>query len=96
MKHLIVEVVEIKGRCVAGYKVGDRFEINQNVSVDGDKICYLALSSLMPALLALQLGNNPKEIGFSSEDRIAYLQCSDPGPPFTPGGTVVFKIEDKF
>ena len=67
MKHLIVEVVEVRGRCVANYNIGDRFEINQNVCVEGDKICYFALSSIMPAILALQLGSEPKEIGLSKE-----------------------------
>ena len=96
MKHLIVEVVEVRGRCVAGYNVGDSFEVNQNVSLNGDKICYFAVSSLMPAILALQLGNNPKEIGLSNESNCAYMQCSDPGQPYTPGGTVVFKLRYKF
>jgi len=96
MKHLIVEVVEVRGRCVANYNVGDKFKINQNVCVEGDKICYFALSSLMPAILALQLGSEPKEIGLSKEKGISYMQCSDPGEPFTPGATVVFKINYKF
>jgi len=96
VKHLLVEVVEVKGRCIAGYNVGDKFEINRNVSLFGDKLCYFAISSIMPAILALQLGNEPKEIGFSKEKGVAYLQCSDPGEPLTPGGTVVFKISDKF
>ena len=96
MKHLIVEVVEVKGRCAAGYNVGDKFEVNQNVSLDGDKICYFAVSSLMPALLALQLGNNPKSIGLSRDEGAAYMQCSDIGHPYTPGGTVIFKIYNKF
>lgn len=96
MKHLSIEVVEVRGRCVAGYNVGDEFEINQNVCVYGDKICYFAVSSLMPAILALQLGNNPKDIGLSKENNMAFMQCSDPGEPLTPGGTVVFKISYKF
>ncbi len=96
MKHLIAEVVEVKGRCIAGYEVGDRFEINRNVSVDGDKICYFAISSMMPALLAIQQGSDPKAMGLSQEEGTAYMQCSDPGEPYTPGGTVIFKIRDKF
>ncbi|MGM0366208.1 MAG: hypothetical protein ACQEP5_06680 [Actinomycetota bacterium] len=50
----------------------------------------------MPALLALQQGSEPKDIGLSNEDGVAYLQYSDPGEPYTPGGTVIFKIRDKF
>ena len=96
MKHLVVEVVEVRGRCVAGYNIGDKFEINPNVCVDGEKICYFAVSSIMPAILALQLGNDPKDIGLSKEKGVAYMQCSDPGEPFTSGGTVFFKIRCKF
>jgi len=96
MKHLIVEVIQVKGKCVAGYNTGDKFEINKNVCLDGQKICYFAISSLMPAILALQLGNNPKDMGLSNEDNIAYMQCSDIGYPYTPGGSVIFKISPKF
>jgi uncharacterized repeat protein (TIGR04076 family) len=96
MKHLIVEVIEKRGKCAAGYEVGDRFEINKNVSIDGEKICYFAVSSLMPCFLALQMGNEPSGIGLSKENGIAYMQCSDPGEPFTPGGTIIFSIKDKF
>lgn len=96
MKHLIVEVIEKKGRCAAGYEIGDKFEINKNVSIDGNKICYFAISSLMPCFIALQMGSRPKEIGLSKEEEVSYMQCSDPGEPFTPGGTVIFKIQGKF
>ena len=96
MKHLIVEVVSVEGYCLAGYKVGDTFEVNKNVSLDGQKLCYFAISSLMPVILALQLGNEPSGIGLSKEKGAAYMQCSDPGSPITPGGSVVFKIRDKF
>lgn len=96
MKHLIIEVAEVNGRCVAGYQVGDKFEINKNVSIDGHKICYFAISSLMPAILALQMGNEPSQIGLSKEKNVAYMQCSDPGEPLTKGGTVIFKIKEKF
>ncbi|MCL5073917.1 MAG: TIGR04076 family protein [Actinobacteria bacterium] len=96
MKHLIVEVADVKGKCLAGYNLGDKFEINANVCIDGQKICYFAISSIMPAILALQLGNDPKDIGLSKEHDAAYMQCSDPGEPFTGGGIVVFKIKYKF
>lgn len=96
MKHLIIEVIEVKGRCIAGYEVGDKIEVNRNASVTGDKICYFALSSLMPAILAIQINNNLENIGLSREKNVAYMQCSDPGEPFTPGGSVIFRIKDKF
>ena len=64
MKHLIVEVVDVKGRCVAGYKVGDSFEINQNVCADGEKLCYFTLSSIMPAIFAVQMGIKTKRSWF--------------------------------
>jgi len=96
MKHLIVEVVDVKGRCVAGYRIGDKFEINRNVCIEGEKLCYFAISSIMPTIFAMQCCVKPKEVGLSNEAEIAFMQCSDPGEPLTPGGTVTFKIRSKF
>jgi uncharacterized repeat protein (TIGR04076 family) len=91
---VMVEVVEIRGHCDAGLKVGERIVLSgANLDLQkSNKVCYWALSDLMPALYSLQLGHDPKELGLSTESGIAYMCCSDPGPPRTPGGNVVFKI----
>ena len=93
VKKLIVEVIDVKEKCDAMLKVGDKWTITEDFCIEGKKVCYFAVSSLMPVLFALQTGTEPKEMGLSKEDGVAYMQCSDPGPPLTPGGTVTFKIK---
>ncbi len=92
---LLCEVIDVKGRCDASLKKGDRIILRKDFTIDlekSDRVCYWALSDLMPCLFALHLGHDPREIGMSDEKGVAYLQCSDPGPPITPGGNVLFKI----
>jgi hypothetical protein len=48
----------------------------------------------MVALLsAFAHGYSAKELGIGSEENTGYLQCPDPGPPYTHGGTVLFEIK---
>jgi len=93
LKDILVEVVEVTGNCDAGLKKGDKFVLSgANIDLKrSDKICYWALSDLMPALFSLQLDHDPKELGLSKEAEVAYMCCSDPGPPYTPGAHVLFK-----
>ncbi len=46
----------------------------------------------MPHLVALRKGIKPSELGLG-RGRKAYVQCLDPGPPYTDGGTVIFEIK---
>ena len=38
-------------------------------------------------------GGDPVKLGFSKPEdkKHAYIQCVDPGEPYTEGGTVIFK-----
>ena len=91
---LEVEVVEVKGKCPV-HKVGDR------ILIDGAKIllnktdvlCVHALPILLHYAVALDEGVDPLKLGLTTpEDREhAYLQCVDPGKPYTEGGTVFFR-----
>jgi len=36
-----------------------------------------------------------KNLGLSKEEGVAYMQCVDPGEPYTDGGTVIFRCEIK-
>lgn len=60
-----------------------------------DKICIHALASLLHYVVALREGVDPVKIGLAKEGSKAYVQCVDPGKPYTDGGTVVFEIEQK-
>jgi uncharacterized repeat protein (TIGR04076 family) len=92
---LEIEVVELRGCCPV-YKVGDKIVVDdpEIVLEKTDALCTHALSSLLHYVLALERGADPVELGLSKlEDREhAYIQCVDPGKPYTDGGTVVFKI----
>jgi len=92
----LLEIVahEIRGSCPV-YKVGDKMLIDDpRVLVDKtDAICTHALSSLLHYVLVLEEGVDPVKLGLSKpEDREhAYIQCVDPGKPYTEGGTVIFR-----
>jgi uncharacterized repeat protein (TIGR04076 family) len=92
---LEVEVVEVRGCCPV-YKVGDKIVVNdpEIVLEKTDALCTHALSSLLHYVLVLERGADPVELGLSKpEDREnAYIQCVDPGEPYTQGGTAIFRI----
>ena len=92
---LEIEVCEVRGNCPV-HKVGDRIVIDdpEIVLEKTDALCTHALSSLLHYVLVLERGADPVELGLSKpEDREhAYVQCVDPGAPYTAGGTVIFKI----
>ena len=91
---LEIVVHEIRGRCPV-YKIGDRMVIDDpRILVDKtDAICTHALSSLLHYVIVLEEGVDPLKLGLSKpEDREhAYIQCVDPGKPYTDGGTVIFR-----
>ena len=91
---LEIVVHQITGRCPV-HKVGDRMLIDDpRILVDKtDAICTHALSSLLHYVLVLEEGVDPVKLGLSKpEDRQhAYIQCVDPGKPYTDGGTVIFR-----
>jgi len=44
-------------------------------------------------LLALLYGTFAIELGIGVEPDVGYVQCPDPGPPCTKGGTVIFELK---
>jgi len=89
---LEIEVCEIKGKCPV-YNVGNRMVIDNPKIVleETDAVCVHALSSLLHYVIALDEGVDPRKLGLSKESENAYIQCVDPGQPYTDGGTVVFR-----
>ncbi|MEM3703003.1 MAG: TIGR04076 family protein [Candidatus Bathyarchaeia archaeon] len=92
---LEIVVCEVRGRCPV-YKVGDKIVVD-DPEIDlqkTDALCVHALSSLLHYVLVLERAWNPVELGLTKpEDKEhAYIQCLDPGEPYTHGGTVIFKI----
>lgn len=89
---LEIVVCEIKGKCPV-YNVGNRMVIDNPKIVleETDAVCVHALSSLLHYVIALDEGVDPRKLGLSKESENAYIQCVDPGQPYTDGGTVIFK-----
>jgi uncharacterized repeat protein (TIGR04076 family) len=85
----------VRGSCSV-HKVGDKIVINdpEIVLSKTDALCTNALSSLLHYVLVLERGADPVSLGLSKPDdrEHAYIQCVDPGEPYTHGGTVIFKI----
>ena len=92
---LKIEVVEISGTCPV-HKVGDKIMVDDPRIILGktDALCTHALSSLLHNVLALERGADPVGLGLSrrEDSTHAYIQCVDPGKPYTEGGTVIFRI----
>jgi uncharacterized repeat protein (TIGR04076 family) len=92
---LEVEVCEVSGRCPL-HKVGDKTVIDEPEIVLKriDALCIHARPSLLHYALVLERGADVVELGLSKlKDReYAYIQCVDPGEPYTHDGTVIFKI----
>lgn len=93
---LIIEVVEIKGRCPV-YRMGDRIVLDEGYKVDlkeTDNICMHSLGSVLPYYVALSKKVSPQELGLAQEGKDAFVHCLDPHT-YTGGGTVTFKISRK-
>ena len=86
---------EIRGKCPV-HKVGDKIIVDDpKIVLDStDALCTHALSSLLHYVLILDAGADPVRLGLSKPDdrESAYIQCVDPGAPYTDGGTVIFRI----
>ena len=92
--RLFITVKEIRGNCPV-FSIGDRIAIEapEIIPEKTDALCVHALGSMLSMIIALSRGVSFKELGLAREEGdVGYIQCLDPGPPYTPGGTVVFEI----
>ena len=89
---LEIEVWEIRGKCPV-FKKGDKIIIDppKIILKKTDAICIHALPSLLHYAIALNEGVDPVKLGLSKDPNYAYIQCVDPGEPYTDGGTVIFR-----
>ena len=92
--RLIIIVEEIRGKCPV-FKVGDKIIVEEPeiITKKTDTLCVHAFGSMVSVIIPLSRGVSFKELGLAKEEETGYVQCLDPGPPYTSGGTVVFKIE---
>ena len=92
--RLIIKVKKIRGKCPV-FKVGDRIVIEEPkiVPEKTDALCVHALGSILSMVIALGRGVGFEELGLAKEEGdVGYVQCLDPGSPYTLGGTVTFEI----
>ena len=84
MLELIVE--EIRGTCPV-YSKGDRIVISgpNIVLTESDALCTHALSTILHYTTVLEHAWRPVELGLTTPE--------DPGPPYTKGGTVIFRCQ---
>jgi uncharacterized repeat protein (TIGR04076 family) len=94
-----VKVHIIKGVCPV-YKIGDKVVIDDPriILEKTDALCTHALSAILRYATVLQHKWCPISLGLTTkkDPDHAYIQCIDPGKPYTEGGTVFFcltKIE---
>lgn len=91
---LVIKVKEVRGYCPV-YKGGERLVI-EGPEIDlsqTDKICIHALATILHFTVALREGIPPEKLGLAKKGNKAYVQCPDPGEPYTSGGTVIFELE---
>lgn len=93
---LEIRVHEIMGNCPV-YREGDRIIINDpEIDLERtDALCTHALSTILHYTTILERKWCPVELGLTVEgdDEHAYMQCVDPGEPYTDGGTVIFRVQ---
>lgn len=91
---LEIVVHEVRGRCPV-YRVGDRITVDDpRIVLDKtDALCTHALSTLLHYTTILDRNWCPVPLGLTTpaDSDHAYMQCVDPGEPYTEGGTVVFR-----
>ena len=89
-----ITVVKVRGNCAAGFRPGDSFIVEGFYILPSrnKKICLHALNAMMTFLYAMLKGVSARDMGIGSDDDIGYIQCPDPGRPYTHGGTVLFKL----
>ena len=90
---MIIRVKEIRGRCPV-YKGGEKIVIEgpEIVLEKTDKLCIHALATILHYAASLREGVDPVKLGLAKKGKKAYIQCLDPGEPYTNGGTVIFEV----
>lgn len=92
--RIYVIVKKVRGYCAAGYKPGDKFVIERFyiLPLQEAKICLHALNSMLTFIMPFSKGVSAKSLGIGDKDDVGYVQCPDPGDPYTRGGTVIFEL----
>jgi uncharacterized repeat protein (TIGR04076 family) len=93
MSIISVRVIKVDGDCPV-FREGDKILIvGSEIDLDqSNAVCIHALPSILHYITALREGADAIKLGLSKEKGKAYINCPDPGEPYTKGGSVVFEI----
>ena len=93
MTRIRIRVHKIKGTCPV-FKKNDQmvFDGPELVKDETDTYCVWASTAFLPYLLAVRYGIPANDIGLSNVKDRYFVQCLDPGPPLTSGGSVIFEM----
>ncbi len=95
MKYrLIFTVKEIAGTCPV-FDVGDKMIVESPKIVVNktDNMCIHAVGCMLSMIVPLSRGTSFRQLGLAvGDEEKGYIQCPDPGRPYTDGGTVLFEI----
>lgn len=93
---LEISVYNIDGHCPV-FKKGDKIIIKDPEIIlnKTDALCTHALSTILHYTTILQHKWCPVTLGLTTQNDKdhAYMQCVDPGKPYTSGGTVIFRCK---
>jgi uncharacterized repeat protein (TIGR04076 family) len=93
--RLIITVNAISGNCPV-FKVGDKIVIESPKIIvrETNNFCIHAFGCMLSMIVPLSHGVSFKQLGLAKEEgENGYIQCLDPGKPYTNGGTVLFEIK---
>lgn len=93
--RVIITVDRLDGICPL-YQPGQKVSELYWWYFDKDKsmnLCAHAIASMLTAIVPFSRGISAEEMGFGKKNDVAYVQCPDPGEPYTCGCTVVFRLE---
>jgi len=93
--RLIITVNAISGNCPV-FKVGDKIVIESPKIIvrETNNFCIHAFGCMLSMIVPLSHGVSFKQLGLAKDEgEKGYIQCLDPGKPYTNGGTVLFEIK---
>jgi len=74
------------------YKIGDEMLLEGFYLVSNNS-ANIYIHTLMSVLPAFSHGTSASGLGMGSRNDERYVQCPVPEPPYTKGGTVVFRLK---
>jgi len=92
--RLVIIAKEVRGCCPV-FSVGDKIVVESPKIVveKSDSICVHAFACMLSMIVALSSGISFKKLGLAMKEcEKGYIQCLDPGKPYTDGGTVLFEV----